>query len=84
MSQVKNITIKVFPPAGSGHKPIRHVLRAPAKKIFTSKGVDGILADFAERIEKVYPGVDYKLVPLVGNNFNFVPVERSQEGGQLA
>jgi hypothetical protein len=54
-------------------KRIRERHLAPPKHGVTAEGIDALLAEVAEKIEKNWPGVDYAVVPLGAARFNFVP-----------
>ena len=70
---VRRLTIKIFQPDGLSH--VTRIVRAPAGKHFPEHGVDGVLDEIAEEIERRAPGVEYRLVEIGDKGcFNFVPV----------
>lgn len=62
-------------------KRFAKTVRAPAGQLFTEAGVDAVLRNEAELLEKFFPGRDFRLVPLSnsGNSGHFKFVEISKE-----
>jgi hypothetical protein len=73
MARIKSITVKIFPPRDSKEKLYVKTHTAPARRIFLDDGVDDLLKQYADYIEKRWPGVDYKLVNVGPRAYNFVP-----------
>lgn len=65
----KAVEISIFTPE---NKRIRQRHVAPPSGI-NEKGIEILLAKTADKIEKSWPGIDYSLVELGANRFNFVP-----------
>jgi hypothetical protein len=57
-----------------GERAVRR-LRTPAGKWLTAEGTDALLDREAERVEKYFPGREFRLVPLRDGNFNFCEVK---------
>jgi hypothetical protein len=45
---------------------------APPRKKFNSTGIDALLEQCAGQIEQSFPGVEFRLVPVGPNRFNFI------------
>jgi hypothetical protein len=73
----KAVNITVFTPENK--KRIRQSFRAPARQGLTADGIDKILLQAAEKIEKSWPTEEYSLVPLGPADFNFVWRARKAE-----
>jgi hypothetical protein len=54
------------------------VVRAPAGKQFTATGIDSLLNNEANLIEKFFPDREFRLVPLA-KGFNFVEIAKAAE-----
>jgi len=68
---LKRVTVKVLCPDG---RMVKKILRCPPGRHVNDAGIEKLLDQFAESIEKDFPGVDYKLVELAeAGCFNFVP-----------
>lgn len=66
----KRLTVKVFLP---GNKKARvQSYRAAKGKGYTEEGVSELLHVIAENVTNAYPGHEYGLVALAGDQFNFV------------
>ena len=57
------------------------IVRAPAGKLISTKGIEAVLDDEATIVEKFFPGREFRLVPLASGDFNFV--EMSAEEAEL-
>lgn len=66
----KAVHIKVFHPGNKRHALQVH--RAPHGRGINAHGIDVLLANTAEKIEKTWPGQEYSLVPIGPTTFNFV------------
>jgi hypothetical protein len=66
----KAIQITVFLPGNK--RPVRQVHRAPCGRGITADGIDIILAQTADKIEKTWPMEEYSVVALSPSSFNFV------------
>jgi hypothetical protein len=66
----KAIQIKVFSPQNK--RSALQVHRAPFGKGISADGIDMILAQTAEKIERIWPSEEYGLVTLGPTSFNFV------------
>ena len=75
-SIAKRIEVRIFAPGNKTSHAIH--LFAGDRKAFTQQGIDSILENCANDIEKRFPGEEYRLVELTGNRFNFVWVENDQ------
>jgi hypothetical protein len=53
-------------------------LRTPAHRRLTAKGVEWLLLQEADRMERFFPGLEFRLVPLRDGNFNFVEIPVAQ------
>jgi hypothetical protein len=53
---------------------IRRRLRTPPGEALTQKGVEAVLESEVERVEKFFPGREFRLVELLDGGFNFVEV----------
>ena len=71
----KNVTFTLI--RANGTKERRHYRAAP-RTLFNDKAVDNMLEKQAALLEKLFPGIDFRLVPLADGNFNLIeekPVE---------
>lgn len=66
----KAIHVTVFHPGNK--RPARQVHRAPHGQGISAKGIDIILAQTADKIEKAWPAEEYSLVTVGPTSFNFV------------
>ncbi len=66
----KAVEISIFTPE---NKRIRQRHVAPPRQGINEKGIEILLRKTADKIEKSWPDVDYSLVELGANRFNFVP-----------
>jgi hypothetical protein len=71
----KHVTVTCIPLVG--RRASRRRI-APAGRFLTPEGVDGILAQEAEIIEKFFPGAEFRLVALSDGNFNFVQTKQAE------
>jgi hypothetical protein len=64
-----------------GSKVVRR-LRTEAHRRLTPVGINAMLRQEADRVEQFFPGLEFRLVPLRGGNFNFVeiPAEMASAG----
>lgn len=67
---VKAIHITVFQPGNK--RPAREVHHAPPGRGISALGIDTILAQTSDKIERTWPTEDYGLVALGRTSFNFV------------
>lgn len=51
-------------------------LKTPNGKRLTAAGIDALLEQEAERVEKWFPGREFRLVSLRDGNFNFVEIPK--------
>lgn len=65
---VKSVHLKVILP----DKVVRQTVRAGAKKGYSAENIDQILEDFAAKLEKAYPLIEFRLVPIGKAAFNFI------------
>jgi hypothetical protein len=65
----KSLTITMIPLVG--RRATRRRI-APAGQLITPAGIDGILEQEAEIVERFYPGSEFRLVALRDGNFNFI------------
>jgi hypothetical protein len=65
---VKTVHLKVVLP----DKVIKQTARAAVGRGYTPENVDKILEDFAEKLEKAYPLIEFRLVPVGKAAFNFI------------
>jgi hypothetical protein len=65
----KSVTITMIPLVG--RRATRRRI-APAGQLITPAGIDGILEQEAEIVERFYPGSEFRLVTLRNGNFNFI------------
>jgi hypothetical protein len=56
-----------------GKRATRHIRTLPGQYL-TPVGVDAQLQQEAERVERYFPGIEFRLVPLTGGCFNFVEI----------
>ena len=54
------------------------IVRAPAGKLISAKGIEAVLADEATIVEKFFPGREFRLVPLASGDFNFVEMPKEE------
>jgi hypothetical protein len=66
----KAIQVKVFSPANK--RSCLQVHRAPQGQGISAQGIDTILAQTAEKIERTWPSEEYGLVAIGPTSFNFV------------
>ena len=71
----KSVTVTCIPLVG--RRASRRRI-APAGNFITPQGVDGILAQEAEIIEKFFPGAEFRMVELRDGNFNFIQVKQAE------
>ena len=64
------VEVRLFYPGNE--KSLTRRYRAAAKQGFTDEGIDGIVSDLSDAIEKKFPGHEYEMVELAPNRFNFV------------
>jgi hypothetical protein len=67
---VSSLLIKVFNLGNNGHT--LRILRPSAGRGWTSDGVDLILDKVAEDLDRRFPNEQFRLVELIGYQFNFV------------
>jgi hypothetical protein len=72
----KHVTITVIPLVG--RRGTRRRI-APAGQLITPAGIDGILQEEAEIVERFFPGGEFRLVALRDGNFNFVQIKMADE-----
>jgi hypothetical protein len=72
----KRIEVRIFAPGNKTSHAIH--LRAGDGRGFTQEGIDLILENCANDIEKKMPAEEYRLVELSENRFNFVWVENER------
>ena len=68
------LTIRVFTPGNDESETLIH--RPPAGKKFTAEGKTQVLKSIWRDISAWFPEHDYKLIPLGGNEYNFVCVSK--------
>jgi hypothetical protein len=68
----KSVTITVVPLVG--RRGTRRRI-APAGQFITPEGIDGILEQEAQIVERFFPGAEFRLVALRDGNFNFVQIK---------
>jgi hypothetical protein len=66
----RRVFVTVFMPGNK--KKVASIHRAPPGKGFNAENIEGVLEQWATKIEADFPGIEYKLVPLGPNAFNFV------------
>jgi len=64
----KRIHLSVVTPK----KIVRRIISAPPTRAFHDLGIENELAQFAADLERMNPGVEFRLVPLGTNRFNFI------------
>lgn len=62
-------------------KRLSRIVRTPPGKALLPAGVDKLLEQEAERLERFCPGREFRLVPLANGTFNFI--EMSKEEAEL-
>jgi hypothetical protein len=67
----KSVTFTVIPLVG--RRATRR--RVAAGRLITPAGIDGILEQEAEIVERFFPGSEFRLVTLRDGNFNFVQIK---------
>jgi hypothetical protein len=72
----KHVTITVIPLVG--RRGTRRRI-APAGQLISPAGIDGILHEEAEIVERFFPGAEFRLVALRDGNFNFVQTKMADE-----
>lgn len=70
---IRSLKVKVFRVGNKGF--VVQTNHAGQKKHFTADGIEKMLAQYAEQIEKNMPNEEYKLVQVGRGEFNFVHVE---------
>lgn len=55
-----------------GQKPIRFEVKAGPHRGFGDTGIDEVLENAAQQIEKRFPLWNFRLVPIADNAFNFI------------
>jgi hypothetical protein len=66
----KAVHLKIFFPGNK--KAHRQTVRAPYGQAFNAEGIERLLRDAADQIEKKWPTEQYALVALGPSSFNFV------------
>jgi hypothetical protein len=66
----KRILIRIVPPAGM--KGERITVAAPPRAGYGMDAVLSVLEDVAEKLERQNPAMEFRLVELAPNRFNFV------------
>jgi hypothetical protein len=69
------VTITVIPLVG--RRGVRRRI-APAGRLISPEGIDGILEQEAEIVERFFPGAEFRLVALRDGNFNFVQTKAAE------
>jgi hypothetical protein len=64
----KRVHFSVVTPKGTS----RRIVSAGARRVFSSLGIEACLSRFVEQLEKLNPGVEWRLVPIGPNRFNFI------------
>lgn len=67
---MRRIKVRVFEPGNKRHHD--EVYKVAPGKMFTERGVDLVLAQVAEELERRMPLEEYRLVPIAGGQFNFI------------
>jgi hypothetical protein len=65
-----------------GERAVRRLRTEPGQWL-TAEGTDALLDREAERIEKYFPGREFRLVALRDGNFNFVEVKKDPAVAEL-
>lgn len=55
-------------------------LRTPKHTRLTEAGREMLLEQEVDRVERFFPGLEFRLVPVRDGNFNFVEVKPEMEG----
>lgn len=66
---LKSLRLKVFRPDGTCQN-VR--LTAPPHKGYSEENVDALLAEFAEKLETLFPAHEFRMVEIPPAQFNFV------------
>lgn len=77
MKNRKNVKITVIQIDG---KRVTRCVRTPPRQRLTAAGVDALLDNEAERVARFFPDREFRLVPLLDGNFNFVETVASDAG----
>jgi hypothetical protein len=60
-------------------KRVSRIVRTPPGKVFTESGIEDVLRQESEQVERFFPGREFRLVPLSGGQFNFVEISPEKE-----
>jgi len=72
----KNIVFHVILKDGTR---FRHPMRTKPGRFLTPEDVEKLLKSEADTVERFFPGLEFRLVPLQGGNFNLVEVKPEVE-----
>jgi hypothetical protein len=70
MEHIRRIRVKIFSPGNKGF--MRKTLAAAPGQAFTEAGIERILDQVAETIDKLHPAHEYSMVQVDVDAFNFV------------
>ena len=70
----KQVTLKVFIP---GKRPVIHNVRAKRGHWINEVGLESILDQEVENLEKNLPQYEFRMIEIVPNHFNFVGQEKT-------
>lgn len=71
----KNVRFMVILSDG---KRFPKIVRAPAGRRISAKGIEAVLSEEASIVERFFPGREFRLVPLASGDFNFVEMPKEE------
>ena len=69
-SGYRKVTLKVFPPLGEKMRSVTH--RAQPGRCYIPEEIEQMTDDLAEHLDKNFPDMEFRMVEVAPNAFNFV------------